>query len=105
MVKITNGIDIFEVTRGAFDEIYRYQGYTIIDKEREPASVHVEPVEPEMSEDEKFIREISEKPISMWNKEEIKKYAQINDIDISGTKNAGEAKDIIKEFMEKEDNE
>lgn len=105
MVKITNGIDFFEVTRGAFDEIYRYQGYTIIDKKSEPVTVAAEPVEPEMSEDEKFIREISEKPISMWNKEEIKKYALINDIDISGTKNAGEAKEIIKGFMEKETNE
>lgn len=105
MVKITNGIDIFEVTRGAFNEIYKYQGYTIIDKKSEPLTVPEESVEPEMSEDEKFIIEISEKPISMWNKEEIKRYAQINDIDISRTKNAGEAKEIIKEFMEKEDNE
>lgn len=105
MVKITNGINIFEVTRGAFDEIYKYQGYTIIDKKSEPVTIPEDTTEPEMSEDEKFIIEISEKPISMWNKEEIKRYAQINNIDISGTKNAGEAKDIIKEFMEKEDNE
>ena len=27
MVKITNGVNVFEVTKGAFDGIYSRQGY------------------------------------------------------------------------------
>ena len=47
-----------------------------------------------------LIDEIIEKPISQWNKEEIKKFAALKDIDISGTKNATEAKELIKQFLE-----
>ena len=31
MVKITNGVNVFEVTRGAFDGIYSRQGYKLVD--------------------------------------------------------------------------
>ena len=97
MVKITNGVNIFEVTRGAFDGIYSRQGYTIIDKERAVIKNKVT----EKTEDEKFLDEIVEKPISQWNKEEVKHCAVLKEIDITGTKNAGEAKELIKSFLEK----
>ena len=48
--------------------------------------------------------EVQEKPISQWNKEEVKRFAALKNIDISGTKNAGEAKNIIKEFLGAADN-
>lgn len=100
MVKITNGINVFEVTRGAFDGIYSRQGYTIMD-EKKAATEKVEVTEtPEKTEDEKFLDEIIEKPISQWNKEEVKRFAVLKGIDIAGTKNAGEAKAIIKDFIE-----
>ena len=51
------------------------------------------------TDDEKFADELVEKPISQWNKEEVKRFAAIRDIDISGTKNANEAKEIIKQFL------
>lgn len=98
MVKITNGVNVFEVTRGAFDGIYSRQGYTIMD-EKNVETVKVHEV-PEKTEDEKFLDEIVEKPISQWNKEEVKRFAALKEIDIAGTKNAGEAKAIIKEFIE-----
>jgi hypothetical protein len=60
------------------------------------------PEVPEKTEDEIFVEEILEKPISQWNKEEIKRFAAINEIDISGTKNANEAKEIIKFFIDGE---
>lgn len=97
MVKITNGVNMFEVTRGAFDGIYSRQGYKLVDDEQEV--VH-DNVEPGKTPDELFVEEIVEKPISQWNKEEVKRFAAINQIDITGTKNANEAKAIIKEFME-----
>ena len=99
MVKITNGINVFEVTRGAFDGIYSRQGYTIIDEKKTAAQVKT-PKTPEKTEDEKFLGEIIEKPISQWNKEEIKRFAALKKIDITGTKNADEARELIKEFLE-----
>ena len=97
MVKITNGVSVFEVTRGAFDGIYSRQGYTILN-EQVPGQQEIQV--PEKTDDEKFIDEIIEKPLSQWNKDEVKRFAALNDIDISGTKNAGEAKELIKTFLE-----
>ena len=101
MVKITNGTDVFEVTRGAFNSIYSHQGYSLMEEEDAGA---VDPQEnsqdPEKTGDEQFLEDIVEKPISQWNKNEVKKYAEINGIDLTGTKNANEAKEIIKQFME-----
>lgn len=101
MVKIMNGVNVFEVTRGAFDGIYSRQGYTIID-ENKKAEAPAASVVPEKTEDEIFAEEILEKPISQWNKEEVKRFAAIKEIDISGTKNANEAKEIIKSFIDGE---
>lgn len=96
MVKITNGVNVFEVTRGAFDGIYSRQGYTIMGEKKAVAEVKT----PEKTEDEKFLDEIIEKPISQWNKDEVKRFAALKEIDITGTKNAGEAKEIIKNYIE-----
>lgn len=100
MVKITNGIVTFEVTRGAYDGIYSHQGFKPANevkkaKEKVAAGEGVD----NRTDDEKFADELVEKPISQWNKEEVKRFAAIRDIDISGTKNANEAKEIIKQFL------
>lgn len=100
MVKITNGANIFEVTRGAYEGIYSKQGYSIVD-EKKRDNGHVEA--PGKSDDELFAEAIVEKPLSQWNKDEVKRFAALSGIDISGTKNAGEAKELIKKFLE--DNE
>lgn len=104
MVKITNGVNVFEVTRGAFDGIYSRQGYKLVDEKAE-AKAPEAPAAPEKSEDDIFVEEILEKPISQWNKEEVKRFAALNDIDIAGTKNANEAKNVIKEFLGTTDTE
>ena len=96
MVKITNGVNVFEVTRGAFDGIYSRQGYTIIDESKKDEINDAV----EKSEEESFIDEIIDKPISQWGKDEVKRFASIKDIDITGTKNVSEAKEIIKHFLE-----
>lgn len=101
MVKITNGVNVFEVTRGAFDGIYSRQGYKLVGENKE-AEAPAAPVAPEKTEDEIFVEEILEKPISQWNKDEVKRFAAIKEIDISGTKNANEAKEIIKSFIDGE---
>lgn len=96
MVKITNGLNTFEVTRGAFDGIYSRQGYTLV-KEDELKGI---PKEPTLSEDEMFLIDIQEKPISQWSKEEVKRFANLKGVNISGTKNVGEAKNLIKDFLD-----
>lgn len=106
MVKITNGVNVFEVTRGAFDGIYSHQGYTIMnEKAVKDAKTHEAPKAPEKTEDEIFVEEILEKPISQWNKDEVKRFAGIKEIDITGTRNANEAKEIIKSFLEAQEQE
>ena len=134
MVRITNGINTFEVTKGAFDGIFSHQGYHIVgcndnynvgckstsDVITDDGNKNVnEDVDgnnvsntvgnsdnndnvndDEKLEDDKYCEEILEKPIAQWSKEEIKKFAEIKEIDITGTKNAGEARDRIKAYLE-----
>ena len=97
MVKITNGVNIFEVTRGAYEGIYSKQGYSIMD-EKKRDNGHVEA--PGKSDDELFVEAIVEKPLSQWNKDEVKRFAALSGIDISGTKNANEAKSLIKDYID-----
>ena len=101
MVKITNGVNVFEVTKGAFDGIYSRQGYKLVDEKAKDKTPEVHKA-PKKSEDDIFVEEILEKPISQWNKNEVKRFAAIKEIDISGTKNANEAKEIIKSFIDSE---
>ncbi len=102
MVKITNGMNVFEVTRGAFDGIYSKQGYTLFGNEPKDNEV-VPPAVPEKTEDELFLESIQEKPVSQWNKDEVKRFAVLNEIDISGTKNVNEAKALIKDFLDEQE--
>lgn len=102
MVKITNGVNVFEVTRGAFDGIYSKQGYVLVGNEIKNDTV-TPPAAPEKTEDELFLESIQEKPISQWNKDEVKRFAALNEIDISGTKNVNEAKELIKDFLDEQE--
>lgn len=100
MKKITNGTIIIEVTEGAYESIFKAQGYTEVDAPVVVETKVEEPVtEPEKDEDDLFVEELLEKPIGSWNGKEVKKFAEIKGIDISGTKNANEAKEIIKDFL------
>lgn len=100
MIKITNGKDIFEVSNGAFEEIYSRQGYAVVDENKSAEQDNIDNTNiPEKTEDEKFADEIIEKPISQWSKEEVKRFAVLKGIDLSGTKNVGEGKELIKQFL------
>ena len=103
MVKITNGINVFEVTSGAYEGIYRHQGYQIVSEKKE-RDFGAEPSEVDKkTADEIFIEEIGEKPISQWNKDEVKRYADIMGIELKGTRNVNEAKEVIKKAMSGEE--
>lgn len=116
MVKITNGIKTLTVTRGAFNGIYKSQGYVEVNQEvlgaTSPSAVadrldentdndaEVDEVETMSADDAKFVAEAKEKPLSQWSKNDVKRYANIMGIDISGTRNVGEAKNIIKAHLD-----
>lgn len=133
MVKITNGINTIEVTRGAFEGIFAKQGFHLVDDEnhcqQKPASnsngtstgsdnsnansdndndaddnsqANASGSDEEKSEDELFLSEIVEKPISQWNKDEIKRFATLKEINLSDVKNTADAKARIKEFFDEQ---
>lgn len=95
MVKITDGVEIIKVSKGAFESYYEPQGFYEIDSE---ASRKIE-TEEEFNEEQKFIKDLEEKPLASWSKNEVKEYCSLLGLDISKTKNASEAKEIIKNFM------
>lgn len=101
MVTIKNGNNVHVVTEGAYKEIFSRLGYEIIsDKEEVSIETPIDVDDNTMSEEDiEFILGIEEKPISQWSKTEVKKYAELKRIDITGTKNVNEAKAIIKEFL------
>lgn len=101
MVTIKNGNNIHVVTEGAYKEIFSRLGYEVISgKEEVSIETPIDMDDNTMSEEEmNFILGVEEKPISQWSKAEVKKYAELKRIDITGTKNVNEAKAIIKEFL------
>lgn len=97
MVKITNGVDTFEVTRGAFETVFKGQGYRIL-IDHEVVS-QVEPGDTEKTEDELFVEEVSKKPISEWNQDEMKRFADINGISLDGVAKVSQAREIIASYL------
>lgn len=72
----------------------------MVEEDKEDKKETVE--ETKKTKEEAYIEELMEKPISQWNKEEVKTYASLKNIDISNTKNIGEARNIIKQSIDKE---
>lgn len=122
MVKITNFVNTFEVTQGAYDDIFKKQGFELVEeapkKKKKTTKKHVKEAVEEVEEDEweeaeeatekdykseeeKYVEKLMEKPISQWNKEEVKAYASIKGLDISKTQNIGEARNIIKQSIDR----
>lgn len=100
MIDITNKVDTYSVTKGAYEDIFKRQGFKPVKEEKEDKKETVE--ETKKTDEEAYIEELMEKPISQWNKEEVKTYASLKNIDISNTKNIGEARNIIKQSIDKE---
>lgn len=103
MVKITNGKDVFEVTEGAFEGIFTHQGFVKVlgevEEHKDPLNDVEIPVVDAADEFDEIEEVENEKPVSQWTKAEVKEFAKANGIDISGTKNVNEAKEIIKQFI------
>lgn len=117
MVTITNGRETRLVSTGAFNNIYRSKGYHIVDG-KEPRKIEKEvkevakeeplndvtPVEESESEapaeENDWVTELLEKPISQWTKEEVADFVKEKGIDTSSAHKVSEVKDIIKNWMD-----
>jgi hypothetical protein len=85
MIKITrkDGMNpkILEVTQGAFENIYRKQGYVPFVPETADSRPQTAEEPPPKSDDELFMDAVKMKPISQWTKEEMIQYAKLAGID------------------------
>lgn len=114
MVKITNGDVTTFVSRGAYESQYKDLGFVIAgdlpfeekyddnygdnDESFDSSSDdYVADGETDATDD---FADLLEKPISQWSKNEVRDFAHAKSIDIKGTKNVNEAKDVIKEYLE-----
>lgn len=120
MVKISNGEVTQVVSRGAFETQYKRLGFQIVGdnqaveaKKEVKKAAEVNKPESQVPDNDDFdadvaddieddFEELLEKPISQWNKTEVKDFAAAKGIDIHGTKNANEAKEIIKKYLDDE---
>lgn len=95
MIKITDGREVYEVTKGAFETVFKNQGWQIVNKNV------IEPVleQKVLTEDEKFEIEVVEKPIASWSKEELKRFADLKGISLEGVHSTNEVREIIKNYI------
>lgn len=106
MVTITNGVNTIKVSNGAYNGMFRKQGYRLVEQDAVGTTGQAEAesrANTGGNTDDVFLEEVREKPISQWSKAEVKRYASITGLDISGTKNIGEARELIKAHMEAEE--
>lgn len=104
MVKCTNGDIVILVTEGAYDSYFKDQGFIVIEENNavENTPTLVAPDEEENEQNDgmtDYMNELKEKPISQWTKKEVRDFASFNNINISETKNVGQAKEIIRDFI------
>lgn len=104
MVVITNGINEFEVSRGAYESIFRKQGYSIIvDTETEAVENNKDAAAAEPAKQvDKDAEALMEKPISQWTKNEVKSFIDKKRIDVSGITSFNEVKDRVRKYIEEE---
>lgn len=130
MVRITNGEITSRVPYSAYISMYKRLGFTIEGEEPVKPQEKVETpkkeqpkeevatedetdvadeVEEEDEEDEEaaddeaFVEDILEKPLSQWTPDELKKFAEIKNIDTSKAKKVSEARSIIKKYLEEQE--
>lgn len=104
MIFITNGINEFEVSRGAYESIFRKQGYSIVvDTETEVVENNKDAVAAEPAKQvDKDAEALMEKPISQWTKNEVKSFIDKKRIDVSGITSFNEVKDRVRKYIEEE---
>lgn len=121
MVTITNGSKVFRVPSGAV-KVYKSMGFREVTdgeaREVENTDSGEQEVEDgtgyvqdsgretgggdEKTQEEIFIEELLEKPLSQWNNNEVKEFVRIKSIDTSGAQKVSQVRDIIKSYLEEQ---
>ena len=101
MVKVTNGIETFTIPEGAV-KVYGNMGFKPI------GGKHVSKPKNETKSNtdeagEDGFKDLLSKPISQWNQDEVKEFAAAKGYDVSGAKSLKQAKAIIKEALDFEE--
>lgn len=119
MVKITNGSKIFEVSRGAYDSVYKGMGFHVVGTEpaddKPPKEKTQVPPETEGDEEDDAPDEpetegepgngldldaLLEKPLSQWEPDELKEFVRAKGIDTAGAKKVSQVRGIVKKYLE-----
>lgn len=116
MVIVSNGIEVFSITAGALP-LYEGMGFHKATKEEiyggTPKHVKISEVGVESdaeegegehsdSEDEVYVAELLEKPLTQWTNEEIKEFVRIKGIDTSSAAKVSQVRGIIKTYLEEQ---
>lgn len=121
MVKITNGSKIFEVSRGAYDSVYKGLGFHVVGTEpaedKPPKEKMQMPPENEGDEEDGAPGEneddgetepgggldldaLLEKPLSQWEPDELKEFVRAKGIDTAGAKKVSQVRGIVKKYLD-----
>lgn len=121
MVKITNGSKIFEVSRGAYDSVYKGLGFHVVGTEPaedKPLKERTQvPPETEGDEEEDAPGEngggsetesgegldldaLLEKPLSQWEPDELKEFVRAKGIDTARAKKVSQVRGIVKKYLD-----
>ena len=107
MITITNGVEVIEVSNGAYESVFKNQGYKPVKKAKKPAESATAPQvakeEQPANDDDAFIDEITEKPIAEWKRDELERYATIKGIEIPEGAKVPEIKAIVKDALDSDD--
>lgn len=120
MVKITNGSKIFEVSRGAYDSVYKGLGFHVVGTEpvedkplKEKTQVPPEDEDDDEEDDTPGENEgenepgegldldaLLEKPLSQWEPDELKEFVRAKGIDTAGAKKVSQVRGIVKKYLD-----
>lgn len=97
LLRITNGVETFNVLPGAYKSIYKGLGFQAIAEESyDPETESDE--EQEDGDDSSEFEELLEKPIAQWTKGELKRFAEAKGLDVK-TMKPNEVREAIKEYL------
>lgn len=97
-IKSKDDKDVFQVTQGAYNTVFKNQGYSVVQKPKKAGQHKSAGKVP--SDEDHFVDELMEKPISQWSKDEVKRFVDIKGIDTAGAKSVNEVKDLIKSMYQ-----
>lgn len=92
MVNITDGTHEFSVTEGAFEDIFKKQGYVEVAEDKAALK----------SELEAQADSLDDKPVSMWTKQELKAYCDAHGISLEDVTSTDEVRKRVLEHQEQQ---